>query len=137
MTVIVGRKYNSAECSVLSTADLKDEAREQQFTVPAHPGSGTDVVSMEGPLWIKYVKGVIALLNAEGGVPGFEAVITGCVPLGGGVSSSASLEMAMALFVQELQAGREINRVDLALLCQQAEHRYAGVSLHVMQHDLT
>lgn len=132
MTVIVGRKCNSAECSVLSTADLKDEAKEQQFPVPAHPGSGTEVVSMEGPLWIKYVKGVVALMNAEGGVPGFEAVITGCVPLGGGVSSSASLEIAVALFVQELQAGREISRVDLALLCQQAEHRYAGNKCGIM-----
>ena len=129
MTVIVGRKASSKHCRVLSTADLPEgEEAWQEFPVPSHPGGGADVVAIEGPLWIKYVQGVVALMNLEGDVPAFEAVITSCVPLGGGVSSSASLEVAVGLFVQQL-VSKELNRVDLALTCQQAEHRYAGACM--------
>ncbi len=42
-------------------------------------------------------------MNKDGGVPVFDAVITSCVPLGGGVSSSASLEVATCLFVEQLK----------------------------------
>ena len=125
MTVIVGRRSNSPLCTVKSTAVPEDEQC-QEFSVPAHPGAGGGVVGIDGPLWIKYVQGVVALMNSGGDVPGFEAVVTSCVPLGGGVSSSASLEVAVGLFVEEL-LGRELPRKDLALVCQQAEHRYAGI----------
>ena len=127
MTVVVGRKATSAMCRVVTTADVKKgESKEQDFPVPSHPGEGTDEVPMEGPLWIKYVKGVVALMNEKGDVPAFEAVITSRVPLGGGVSSSASLEVAVGLFVQQLVPTGELDQVQLALICQSAEHRYAG-----------
>ena len=42
-------------------------------------------------------------MNKDGGVPAFDAVITSCVPLGGGVSSSASLEVATCLFIEQLR----------------------------------
>lgn len=125
MTVIVGRRSDSAECNIFSTAIPSEEAC-QVFSVPPHPGKGSDLVTIGGPLWIKYVKGVIALLNNAGDVPPFEAVITSCVPLGGGVSSSASLEVAVGLFVENL-LGRKLPREELALICQEAEHRYAGM----------
>ena len=48
------------------------------------------------------MQGVVALMNEAGNVPAFEAVICSCVPLGGGLSSSASLEVATALFVEQL-----------------------------------
>lgn len=124
MTVMVGRRSKSSECSVISTA-VDEEVSCQQFSVPDYPGPGDEVVSTEGPLWIKYVKGVVALMNQSGDVPAFEAVITSCVPLGGGLSSSASLEMATGLFMEQL-LGRELPRKELALTCQKAEHRYAG-----------
>ena len=59
---------------------------------------------LSSPRWARYVKGVVALLSrrASGGVPPFEAVINSSVPLGGGVSSSASLELSVCLFVEEL-----------------------------------
>ena len=130
MTVVVGRKTQSPQCHVTSTADEKEvqEKAFQEFPVPGHPGEGPGEVSCEGdPLWIKYVKGVVALMNEKGDVPGFEAVITSCVPLGGGLSSSASLEVAVGLFVEQLLGRSLSSRKELALLCQQAEHRYAGV----------
>ena len=129
MTVIVGRKAQGPQCCVTSTADNEKVKKDayQEFPVPSHPGGGTEEVPCEGdPLWIKYVKGVVALMNGKGDVPAFEAVITSCVPLGGGLSSSASLEVAVALFVEQLLEKPLPSRKDLALLCQQAEHRYAG-----------
>lgn len=128
MTVIVGRKCSAAvsECSVLSSAEGLKGDMCQVFPVPPHPGAGSDVVNIEGPLWVRYVKGVVALLNTEGDVPPFEAVVTSCVPIGGGVSSSAALEVAVGLFVEEL-LGRKLPPMDLALVCQEAEQRYAGV----------
>ena len=42
-------------------------------------------------------------MNQDGEVPAFDAVITSCVPLGGGVSSSASLEVATCLFIEQLR----------------------------------
>lgn len=130
MTVVVGRRSESRVCKVVSTATIEGEAMCQEFNVPTHPGEGSGVVSSaaEYPRWVRYVLGVVALMNGNGDVPGFEAVITSCVPLGGGVSSSASLEVAMGLFVEQL-LGREMDRKDLALVCQQAEHRYAGTAM--------
>lgn len=125
MTVVVGRVSASSVCRVISTAVSEEDAA-QEFPVPPHPGEGTNVVTMDVPLWIKYVKGVVALMNQNGDVPAFDAVITSCVPLGGGVSSSASLEVAVGMFVQQLTPAKEWSRVQLALLCQEAEHRYAG-----------
>ncbi len=129
MTVIVGCKAQGPLCCVTSTADEEEVKMKacQEFPVPQHPGKGTAEVPCEGdPLWIKYVKGVVALMNENGDVPAFEAVITSCVPLGGGLSSSASLEVAMGLFVEQLVERQLPSRKELALLCQQAEHRYAG-----------
>ena len=126
MTVIVGQKCEGAECKIVSTAKkVKDEAF-QEFPVPKHPGDSPHEVSTDDPTWIKYVKGVVALMNKDGDVPSFEAVITSCVPLGGGVSSSAALEVAMGIFVEQLLGKGQLPRKELAIICQQAEHRYAG-----------
>lgn len=53
------------------------------------------------PKWANYVKGVVC--NFPGGfVDGFDAVIVSSVPVGGGVSSSAALEVAMYTFLETL-----------------------------------
>lgn len=124
MTVIVGRKSDSALCKVTSTA-VPEAVQCQQFSVPPCPKGCSVSTSPDDPLWIKYVQGVVALMNEKGDIPAFEAVVTSCVPLGGGVSSSASLEVAVGLFVEQL-LGRELPRKELALKCQNAEHLYAG-----------
>ncbi|KAE8576943.1 hypothetical protein XENTR_v10004373 [Xenopus tropicalis] len=53
------------------------------------------------PKWSNYVKGVIEHYRG-GPVPGFNALIASSVPLGGGLSSSASLEVATYTFLQQL-----------------------------------
>jgi galactokinase len=63
--------------------------------------------------------------------PGFDALVHSTVPLGGGLSSSAALEVATATLLETI-TGKKLDPVDKALLCQQAEHQYAGVPCGIM-----
>ena len=130
MTVIVGRKAKSSECRLVS-CNVADVC--PPFPVPTYPDSSQPrVVPCDPPTWAKYVKGVVALINKNGDVPSFDAVISSCVPLGGGVSSSAALEVATLFFVDQLVGGVSLSRQEKALLCQEAEHRYAGNKCGIM-----
>ena len=82
--------------------------------------------------WSNYPVGVIAGFVARGLNPGgFDAFIHSTVPLGGGLSSSAALEVATATLL-EIITGKALDPVDKALLCQKAEHEYAGVPCGIM-----
>ena len=82
--------------------------------------------------WANYPAGVLAGFLARGiQVGGFDAMIHSTVPLGGGLSSSAALEVSMATLLEAV-TGKAIDPVDKALLCQQAEHQYAGVPCGIM-----
>jgi galactokinase len=83
-------------------------------------------------IWANYPAGVLAGFLARGISPGgFDALIHSTVPLGGGLSSSAALEVATATLLETI-TGRTLDPVDKALLCQQAEHQYAGVPCGIM-----
>ena len=86
-----------------------------------------------GPVsWSSYVQGVIAGFVARGfSVPPFEAVIRSTVPLGGGLSSSAALEVATATLLESM-LHHALDPVQKALLCQEAEHKFAGVPCGIM-----
>ncbi len=82
--------------------------------------------------WLNYLLGVITGYRDAGAeVPGFRAVIHADLPAGAGLSASAALETATALVVEAL-SGINGNVRDRALLCQQAEHQYAGVPCGIM-----
>ena len=108
MTVVVGRPSSGGEnCRVITTAFVEDN--DVTFPVPAPPTDAqyndkSSRIPLSSPSWTCYVKGVVSLLgrHVSGVLPPFEAVICSSVPLGGGVSSSASLELSVCLFVEEL-----------------------------------
>jgi len=82
--------------------------------------------------WANYFKGVAFLLR-KNGIPigGLEAVVIGDLPQGAGLSSSAALEVAAAVFFQKLfQLGLE--DLDLVRLAQQAENEFVGVQCGIM-----
>lgn len=84
------------------------------------------------PSWSNYVRGVIAGFQELGlKVSGFDAVIDSEVPLGGGLSSSAALEVATATLL-EILTRRSLQPEQKALLCQKAEHEFAGVPCGIM-----
>ncbi|MGA3180142.1 MAG: galactokinase [Verrucomicrobiota bacterium] len=83
-------------------------------------------------VWANYPAGVLAGFLARGlKLPGFDAIIHSTVPLGGGLSSSAALEVATATLLEAI-TGQTLDPVEKALLCQQAEHQFAGVPCGIM-----
>jgi len=86
----------------------------------------------EQPHWTSYIAGVASLLRQRGAVlTGCDLLVTSDVPLGGGLSSSAALEVAAALALANL-AEFQITPVELADLCRAAEHEFAGVPCGIM-----
>jgi galactokinase len=82
--------------------------------------------------WSDYPHGVVWALEESGApIPAFQAAITGDVPPGAGLSSSAAIEAATALALDTL-CHLNITRRDLALLCQRAENAFVGVRSGIM-----
>ena len=96
-----------------------DLEREVTFDIAA-----PSVSESEG--WANYVKGVAALLPIPSRDHGFHATVTGDVPRGAGLSSSAALEVATGLALANLY-GLTIAPLEMARIAQRAEHEYAGV----------
>nr|XP_020464599.1 galactokinase isoform X2 [Monopterus albus] len=126
VTVVVGSQTFGQDVTVVTTTEDADEPRRVDFRLP------TDRLFMSpgSPSWANYVKGVIQHYRAPL-VSGFRAVIASSVPLGGGLSSSASLEVAFYTFLQQLKPD-DGDKVSKALACQQAEHTHAGVPCGIM-----
>lgn len=108
--------------------------------------------------WANYVKGVIKCSGLQ--VPGFDAVIVTNVPIGGGLSSSAALEVSVVTFLEGLIDDRTkpsltwvphasqvwlkvklasrcfffilCSKTEKAVICQRAEHEFAGMPCGIM-----
>ena len=63
---------------------------------------------------------------------GFDAAIVTSVPLGGGVSSSAALEVAFYTLLESLSNSLASDKKQKALACQKAEHDFAGNPCGIM-----
>jgi galactokinase len=82
--------------------------------------------------WCNYVRGVAAILQAEGlALTGCDAVIHSTVPLESGLSSSAALECALATVFEGL-GGWSLTPERKALLCQKAENQFVGVNCGIL-----
>jgi galactokinase len=82
--------------------------------------------------WGNYLRGVVAgFRNADIALQGFDALVDSTVPLGAGLSSSASLEVAFATLL-EGATGRRLEPLAKVDLCRDAEHRYARVPCGIM-----
>lgn len=76
------------------------------------------------PPWAKYVAGVVAEMRPSAGITGTVATN---IPIGAGLSSSAALELAVALAL-----GFDGDALSLAQLCRRAEIRASGVPCGIM-----
>jgi galactokinase len=76
------------------------------------------------PAWGRYVAGVVSELHPE---VGFHGSVSTDIPIGAGLSSSAALEVAVALAL-----GHSGDALDLARTCQRAEQRASGVPCGIM-----
>ena len=83
--------------------------------------------------WANYAKGVIYYLKKSGyKAGGMEILVSGNIPNGAGLSSSASLEMLVGEMVNVLFNEKSINRIELIKLCQEAENKFIGVMCGIM-----
>ena len=82
--------------------------------------------------WIDYVKGCYAVLEDAGYDPGgFDGELGGTLPLGSGLSSSASLELAVMAFLDDAY-DLGLSRERMAELSQRVENDFVGVSCGIM-----
>jgi galactokinase len=88
------------------------------------------------PKWANYMRGVAAELIAAG-IPlvGMDALYSNTLPVGGGLSSSAAIEVGTGQALLTL-AGVDMDGDRLALLCQKAEHEFAGVPVGIMDQTI-
>lgn len=85
-----------------------------------------------GADWIEYPKGVASeLMKAGYKLNGFDAVMTGDVPRGAGLSSSAAVELATARAFAAV-SGFEWNAPLMAKIAQKAENQWVGVNCGIM-----
>lgn len=90
-------------------------------------GHVDQLAPQQEPAWVNYVLGVFAGLKGRNvSVGGAELRISSNMPMGAGLSSSAALEVATMRSLQRLYSF-ELSKLELARLCQHAEHLYAGV----------
>ena len=82
--------------------------------------------------WRDYLVGILLEIEKRANLSfGFDGVITGNVPLGAGLSSSASLEVALALSLSRLY-NVELEDSELVRLCQRAENEFVGTQSGIM-----
>lgn len=85
-----------------------------------------------GLQWPDYILGVVAQCQQRGlAVNGFNLALTGDVPVGAGVSSSAAVECA-SLFALNVLFSLGLERKDIAQLAQRAENQFVGVNCGIM-----
>ncbi|MCC6488121.1 MAG: galactokinase [Candidatus Hydrogenedentes bacterium] len=120
-TLILARKTERPRLSVFAAnfeqeADVALGAWERHATCP----------------WMDYLVGVAREVELLGHrVPGMECLLLGDVPIGAGLSSSASVEMA-ALRLFEEMAGFRLSDPDAAALGQRVENHFLGVASGIM-----
>ena len=120
-----------------ATLRLRDDQviriRSKQRTHDVIATSISDLAPGSQGSWERYVLGVIWALGIEEGI---DIEIDGDVPLGAGLSSSAALECAVALGLNELFSLGQ-NKKELALLTQKAENLYVGVPCGIMDQSVS
>jgi len=82
--------------------------------------------------WSDYPIGVAVKLQESGRkLRGANMLVNGEVPLGSGLSSSAAIEVSTALGLLDV-AGEQIDRLQLAKICQEAENEFVGARTGLM-----
>ena len=89
-------------------------------------------VAQDKVTWADYVRGVADVLQREGyTLRGMDAAITGNVPRGSGLSSSAAMELA-TITAFRLLSQFDLDPVRAALLGQRAENEFVGMRCGIM-----
>lgn len=117
-TVIAARLRDGKVVRVIA-ADYDDALDEYRLDAT--------IERLDQPMWANYVRGVIAQL-VERGLPvqGMDMAIAGNVPQGAGLSSSASLSVAVGELFATLPGFEDLSPIDIALTAQASENDFVG-----------
>jgi len=86
----------------------------------------------ENSSWPNYILGVAEQFKKAGAaLRGFDGAITGEIPLGAGLSSSAAVECAVAMALNEI-SGKKFEKLQLVKMSQRAENEFVGVRCGIM-----
>mmetsp|Transcript_9384 Transcript_9384/g.40716 ORF Transcript_9384/g.40716 Transcript_9384/m.40716 type:complete len:390 (-) Transcript_9384:676-1845(-) len=123
-TVVLGRK-NPAHADTVVVCSEAQNQETAEFAI-------SDGMKAGEPAWTNYVRGMVSIYRENGfDVPGFDAVVCTDVPIGGGVSSSAALEMSTGIFIEEL-CKKTVEKETRALWGQKCEHTFVGLMCGIM-----
>ena len=101
--------------------DQRDEFDQRRLLLPA-----------AAPRWSAYARGVVWALQEAGlALRGCDIAVEGDLPIGAGVASSASFEVALATAIAGV-SGARLEEERLALLCRQAENDFVGVRCGIL-----
>lgn len=119
IVMIIGLN-NTNKCSIYSY----DQNEEVEFTLNNYS------TVKEG--WAQYIIGVVDQLHKYGSrIGGFDCVFGGDIPIGAGMSSSAALECVTLFGLNQLFT-LNLDKLEIALMSQQAENQYVGVNCGIM-----
>ncbi len=122
-TVIACAARDDRKVRVMA-ADYDNETDEFSLDAP--------ILAVEHPQWANYVRGVVKhLQKRDASFGGADLVISGNVPQGAGLSSSAALEVAVGKVFQQLYH-LPLDGVQLALNGQEAENQFVGCNCGIM-----
>jgi galactokinase len=104
----------------------------ESFSVALGTAENTPEASRQAGHWSAYCAGVAWALHERGiQLTGADLSLSGNVPPGAGLSSSASVEVATATALLAL-AGHTLPKTEIALACQRAENVYVGAPCGIM-----
>ena len=95
----------------------------------------SDMADLKGKLkWGDYQLGVaIEMMEAGYSMGGCDLLYDDTVPHGGGLSSSAAIEVSTAYMIAKMfNPEKEISNIELAVISQKAEHNFIGVKCGIM-----
>ena len=119
-TEIVGERIDEPRWTLRSDSEPE----------PARIDLPAEVSTNDTPHWARYPAGVLAVLAANDvEIAGFRGSVSTTIPIGGGLSSSAALEVAVA---RVALGDRVVDPTTLATWCREAEHLASGVPCGIM-----
>ncbi len=108
---------------VAADFDAQQDVFELTAPIAKHPAFG----------WANYVRGVVHEMRRHVDLPhGINLAIAGDVPRGAGLSSSASLEVALAQALKQAYGLEDLCGSDLAGIAQRAENDFVGCNCGIM-----
>ena len=117
-TAIAAKPRSDRKVRVVA-ADYGDALDEYDLDAP--------IGRVDQPMWANYVRGVVEQFVKRGlPMQGMDMAIAGDVPQGAGLSSSASLSVAVGRLFATLPGFEALSPIDIALIAQASENDFVG-----------